>query len=547
MYIFRKIVALCCAAITVTACSVEQENITTPDQQSVEVSFALPENVTRTSIAPDGTGTRWSIGDKIAVWAKDAEGNFTFSNTAFMLRNYSTEYTLAYFTGAIDAMDEGDYTYLISYPTPTSAEGDKATFTVPTLQSGEYDGKYDIMIGEPTANGALTPASLINLNTLMKHQMHAIKITVPEGRNIFGRRFTRLEITFPTPVVGDITLDITNPDAEPEYSNTSNIVVVENEKGFDEGDDIWIFVLPGTVDGDVSYKVYGSRRNSEVASYPLTRTMQRGHITPIKMATPVVYPLYTAVHLSISQNNLGEDFNYFDIYDSNSNHMGRFQRNAENKYTIDYEGEFDANTYDDSSWRIVFDSEHAIVETSLKLGDLTSYKEHSYGLTIPYLLNENFNSLSNYTDEATTGTKTLDIAGWTASRTNCKDGVIQLAVFYALIGRYQGRLDSAPISALKKSAKISVTFDANNNISRKVEVPLQFGWGTDPSAIQAGTAIENLVTTENLAKGANRTLTYTIDNFAAGGRLAWQTNVTSGYWATYNYLGIDNIKVQIAK
>ena len=78
-------------------------------------------------------------------------------------------------------------------------------------------------------------------------------------------------------------------------------------------------------------------------------------------------------------------------------------------------------------------------------------------------------------------------------------------------------------------------------------MPLQFGWGTETGAIGADVNIANLVTTETLSKGANKTLTYTISDFAAGGRLAWRTNVTSGYWATYNYLGIDNIKVQIAQ
>jgi hypothetical protein len=243
---------------------------------------------------------------------------------------------------------------------------------------------------------------------------------------------------------------------------------------------------------------------------------------------------------------LGEDFTFFDVYDVNGTHMGRFERNAANKYTVDYEGEFNADVYDNSSWRIVFDSPHAIVETTVAIGDLTSYQQHTRWMNVPYLLYENFNSVTDYTDEATTGTKTLDIAGWTASRTNCKGGVIQLATFYAVISRYQGRLDSAPISTIKDEANIKVTFNANNNINKKVAVPLQFGWGTDPNAIKAGTAISSLVTTTTLAKGDNKTLTYTINNFPSNGRLAWQTNVTSGSWTTYNYLGIDDVRVQVA-
>ena len=549
MKILQKLASVIVVAAAAVACSHEVES-TTPitTNTPTEACFALHVDASRTSIDPDGRSTRWSEGDNLAVWAKRENGEYAFSGEKFMLRFFSTEWDKAYFVGNIAMMSEEEYTYYISYPTPTSVEGTMATYNVSAEQSGEYDGKYDIMIAEPTVNGSLTTGKRIELNTIMRHQMHAIKITVPEGRNLFGQRFYTLEITFPQDVVGDITLDVTDPEAEPTYSNTSNIIKVSNEKGFDAGDDIWVFVLPGTVSGDVSYKVRGERRSSEVASYPLTRTMQAGHVTPIRMAIPVLFPQYTAVNFSISQNNLGEDFNYFDIYDSNGTHMGRFERNAANKYIVDYEGDLDANIYDNTTWRVVFDSEHAIVETSINLGDLTSYTEHSRSMTIPYLMAEDFSSLGDYTDEATTGTKTLSISGWTASRTNCKNGVIQLASFYAwIVGRYQGRLDSAPINTLKKSAKIKVTFDANNSISKKVDVPLQLGWGTETGAIGADVNIANLVKTETLSKGDNKTLTYTISDFAAGGRLAWRTNVTSGSWTTYNYLGIDNIKVQIAK
>ncbi len=508
----------------------------------------MPVDATRTSLDPDGVHTRWAPGDKLAVWAKNnADDSYTFENASFMLRYFSGEYDKAYFTSNIAPMTEGEYTYLLSYPTPVSTDGTFATYSIPSEQSGKYDGKYDIMLAEPVVEGALTSSKRVELNTVMRHQMHALKITIPEGRNLHGSRLYRLEITFPNNVVGDISFDVSNVDASPTYTPTSNQIIVESEEGFDEGDDIWVFVLPGTVKGDISYFARGERRRSNVATYPFSRTFQAGHVTPINMAIPELYPYYTAITISVGSNNLGEDFNYFDIYDEAGTHMGRFDRNAQNKYIIDHEGEFDANIYDNASWSVVFDSDHAIVESTINLGDVTSYTDNARSVNVPYLLYQDFSSLENYTDEATTGSKTLAISGWTASRTNCKSGVIQLATFYAVIGRYQGRLDSEPINVIKDKAKISVTFDANNNINNKVAVPLQLGWGTETGAIKADTEIANLIITETLSKGANKTIAYTIDNFASGGRLAWRTNVTSGYWTTYNYLGIDNIKVQIAK
>ena len=547
MTFFKNIPLLAVAFMSLVSCVNEVETAVVPSEVC-EVGFSMPVDATRTSLDPDGKTTRWTPGDKLAVWAKDTEGNYAFENATFMLRYYSEAYDKAYFTSNIAAMEEGEYTYMLSYPTPNSTNGTQATYTLPAEQNGTYDGRYDIMLAEPVVEGALTSSKRVELNTIMRHQMHALKITIPEGCNLHGSRLYRLEITFPNDVVGDIVIDVSNPEAIPAYKNTSNKIIIESTEGFDAGDTLWAFVLPGTVKGDVSYFARGERRRSNVATYPLTRTFEAGHVTPINMTIPDIYHLYTAISISVGDNNLGEDFNYFDIYDEAGTHMGRFDRNAQNKYFIfDYEGEYDANIYDNASWRIVYDSDHAIVESTINLGDVTSYTDNVRYVNVPYLLYQDFSSLGDYTDEATTGSKTLDISGWTASRTNCKSGVIQLATFYAVIGRYQGRLDSEPINVIKDKAKISVTFDANNNINNKVAVPLQLGWGTDTGAIKAGESITNLVATETLAKGSARTITYTIDNFARGGRLAWRTNVTSGRWTTYNYLGIDNIKVQITK
>jgi hypothetical protein len=587
MCIFRKIVALYCAALTVTACSVEQESTPTPQPENIEVMFALPESATRTSIAPDGVSTHWSPNDKIAVWAKDAEGNFTFSNKTFALHHYSSEYNYAYFAGNIDAMAKGDYTYLISYPTPTSAEGSKVTYTVSTTQSGEYDGKYDIMVGEPTVNSELTSTNLVKLNTLMKHQMHAIKITVPEGRNLYGSKFDYLEITFPQDVVGDITLDVTNPEAEPTYTNTSNVVKVSNAKGFDAGDDIWIFVLPGSVSGDVSYRVQGGRRQSEVATYALNRTMQAGHITPIRMMIPVIDPHYTALHLSIDQNYLGEEFNYFDVYDLNNTHMGHFERNASNRYTIDYTGEFNADVYDYTNWRVVFDSDHAIVQTTINLGDMTSYTEHTCWINVPYLFSENFSSIASYDRDSNTGAQGTDVtgydlsaatyglcAGWTGARTGGESGKsIRVGSRVDRVAGYThtyGRLDSPAISTLKPGAvvNVNVSFDysGGRNGDSGYSPRAVVGYTTTSGAINGtsasfssdednwknidGATLIPSISTSGSYSSVGQRMSFTIPTCTSSHRISWQIRGTGAGALISNgnqWLYIDNIKVQIAK
>lgn len=550
----------------------------------------MPVATTRTSIDPDGQSTRWAPGDKLALWAKDANGDFVLSNALFSMRHYSTEFDHAYFTANINEMAEGDYTYLLSYPYPQSVEGTKATYRVSATQSGNYDGKYDIMVAEPVVAKALSAKKRVELNTVTKHQMHALKINVPEGRNLYGDRFYRLEITFPSDVVGDITVDVSDPNAEPTYTNTSNVIVVEREEGFDVGEDIWVFVLPGSVEGDVTYRVRGERRHSEYTTFPMSRTLERGHVTPVRMMIPVVYPYYTEVTFSVDKNNLGEDFNYFDVYDGET-FMGKFERNASNKYIVSYEGELDADVYDNKTIRLVFDSNNAVVETSVNLGDVTAYTSKSYSVIVPYLFTEDFSTLQGYNgdydagpytsvDGASTAAKELSQygipSGWTGARTGCDaEGSAILVggrVDCVILGatRAYGRLDSPAMSKIKPgkqvNVKVSFTYSGSRSGSSTYYPVGRCGYTTIPDAIngyatqfdnnEAFKDIDGAVTIPNIptngsAAAATAEMTYTIADCTSEHRLSWHVG-HMGYknWKIDNgngWMYVDNIKVQIVK
>jgi hypothetical protein len=401
-----------------------------------------------------------------------------------MLRYFSPEWDKAYFVGNIAAMSEGDYTYYMSYPRPTSVDGSMATYRVSAEQSGQYDGKYDIMVGEPVVTGSLTNGKRVDMNTIMRHQMHALKITVPEKDSNFDSKVYALDITFPMPVVGDITLDVANPDAEPVYTNTSNTITVKSAEGFDVGSDIWVFVLPGTVSGDVSYKIKGAVQRSEVATYQLERKMERGHVTPIRMAMPP-YALYTAFHFSIGENYLGEDFNYFTLYDNNGTNMGTYERNAENRYTFVYEGEFDVAPYNNTEWTLVFDSENAVVENKVNMGTLKPYFEQNITpVDVPYLFFEDFNDATeaeSYGNNSYSSSEreqpgvALDgaLSGWNAARYWIKPGAARVntrsqvvKVFMSFQSYHYGRLDTPPLGnstrGIKpgKSVNLKLSFDS---------------------------------------------------------------------------------------
>ena len=482
---FKKLALLTVAALGFVACADEaNNNPVKPSVDAEEVSIAMPLDATRTAIEADGATTRWAEGDKLAVWAMDAEGGYAFENAQFTLRYFSPEYDKAYFTSNIAPMAEGDYTYYLSYPKPVSTSGTTATYTLSAAQSGKYDGIHDIMIAEPVVNEALTVGRRVEFNTIMRHQMHALKITIPEKASNFADRVYSLEITFPNAVVGDVTLDVTNPNAEPVYSNTSNTITVKSDEGFAVGSDIWVFVLPGTVSGDVSYKLKGLAQRSEVATYPLEREFERGHVTPIRMAMPP-YEKYTALHFSIGANYLGEDFNTFTLYDNNGNEVGVFNRNAENRYTVEYNGEFDAANFSNTNWTLVFDSENAIVENSVNLGTIKPYFEQNITpVDVPYLMFEDFEDVS---EQESYGNNTYSssereqpgvalsgsLSGWNAARFWIKPGAARInsryqsvKIIMAFASYHYGRLDTPPIGngtrGLKAGANVNVkvAFDA---------------------------------------------------------------------------------------
>ena len=603
MKIFKRFALLTAVALGFVACASEVDNSPArPTEQIEEVGFAMAVNTTRTAIGEDGRTTDWVVGDKLAVWAMEADGGFALENTQFTLRYFSGEYDKAFFTSNIAEMAEGNYTYMLSYPIPASVAGTEATYTLPAEQTGKYEGRYDIMIAEPVAAEALTSAQKVELNTIMRHQMHALKITVPEKASNFDNKVYALEITFPTDVVGDVTLDVANPDAAPTYSNTSNTITVKSDEGFMVGSDIWVFVLPGMVSGDVSYKITGLEQRSEVATYYFERELERGHVTPVRMAMPP-FEKYTAFHFSIGENYLGEEFNYFNLYDNNGTNMGTYYRNAENRYTFEYSGEFDVTPYNNSNWTLVFDTEHAVVENQVNMGTLKPYFEQSITpVDVPYLLFEDFqdateaesygNNEYSQSEREQPGVKLSgSLDGWNAARFWIKSGAARInsrfqsvKIFVSFASTHHGRLDTPPLGnstrGLKADANVTVKVDFDAALYKHKTSSLSLNSGainvathknaTNPiDGIPTGaTGISssydttlgdfgNTFYTENLADNAGDndfgksfpTYTTELPYVTSDTRIVFYPTLStaSGTGNTEVNVYIDNIKVSIAK
>ena len=577
---------LMAVAVVAVACSSEVDSDSPNFKELIEkVSIAVPTAAdSRTTIDPDGMTTRWATGDKLAVWAKNEAGDYVLSGAQFMMHHYSKEFDYAFFDANIPAMAEGEYTYYLSYPMPKSVNGTEVTYSVAQTQSGVYDGKYDIMLAEVPAVAEALSSSATTLNTVMRHQMHAVKITIPEGRNIFGYDVTRLEITFPNPVVGDIIFDVANPDAEPIYTNTSNTIILENSNGFAEGSDIWAFVLPGTVDGDVSYKVRGEGRQSVNKSYALSKTMVKGHITPIRMATPELY-LYTSFLLSEGESYLGEDFNSFQVYDFNGSLLAEFTRNAENAYEFGFEGEIDYSQWENTDLRIVFDSNNAIVENSVNLGAITPYVQNKIEpMVVPYLFEENFDGISafgdghddpangfngdskNYSSLFSSVTSDARMAGWSGGRYRCESGAIRVCcrseTGLSALNNYRGRFETSTMSKLKSTANVNLrvtfTYSAASRfyLLSTGSTMMHFGSTTTSGAISPKTDITNRAISDFVISDSAGSFTSIYNEAEAicsgctnATRLSWMsdTNAEGALAGNANFwLYVDNIKVQIA-
>lgn len=564
--------------------SAEDEGLmATPPDGLVEVGFSLPVDVSRTSIGDDGRTTHWTPGDKVALWAENSAGDYTIEGTTFTMHHFSSEYTRAFFTARIDAMAEDNYRYTMCYPLPDAVNGTNVTYTVSSTQSGLYDGVEDIMLATPTEAGALTVSGTA-FDVTMRHKMHAVRIDIPEGRNLFGYRFTTLELTFPAPVVGDVTFDVNNPDADPVYSNLSNVITVVNPDGFDAGDTIWLFVLPGSVDGSVSYRVRNDLRRSEIISYPLTRNMLGGHVTPITMATPVMEK-YTAFHFSVGDNYLGEEFNSLTIYDHNGTALGTFQRNEQNDYLLEYYGDIDLSSYEYQTFRIGFDTPHAVVSTTLKLGALTPYTNHIMpSVDVPYLFEEDFTYVpsfsdghddpengfkgdsENYSSWFSSVTSNARMAGWSGGRYGCSSAqslriCCRSETGMSLIENYRGRFDTPALTALKSgitaTLRVQFTYSAASRtyLLSSGSPLLNFGWTTSTGVIAPDTDISNTVIGDLVVSDATGSYTnvktpadVTFSGASNATRLSWlvDTNAPGAFAGNANFwLYVDNIKVQI--
>lgn len=550
----------------------------------IEVTIgATQQSATRTSLASDGMTTHWESGDRIAVWATDELGTHTLDGETFALYTFNSGASSADFSATITPMAEGSYTYRATYPLPAAHSGTQVSFTLPATQSGAYDGAADIMVSALVTGGALGAAPRDELTLAFRHLCHAVRIEIPSGRNLLGRPVKRLEVVFPTEVVGTLGFDLAAAELTPTLSNGSNTVVIDlagDGLTDTEGKYAWIFIAPVDLSGDVLFRAYDAA-GYQASSIRTTidKSMAGGHTTPIRLTVPEARPI-TYLDFTVTQNNLGEELTNLHLTASEGLFITPF--NAEDGTTTTLnktpEGNFRLGIYSDTHTAaslqnlpltVAYESANALLtnHTLTLPAAIAEDAATSVPMTVPYLMEEDFSGITgefgvndnsgllNYDAEALDA---YGVPGWSISRARANGHALCLRHYVAAGADYYACINSAPLTGIKegKTVSVQVTFNA---AAERDDLSCIVGGYNSANKRYPGTGdnVEVISATLNLLKnttyaGYDKVTTdapqYQFTLSASPTTcLRWKSNANFTGIFNYNYYNayIDNIRVQI--
>ena len=488
----KKIFTSVVLALCFVAC--QQEVTPQHDTPSGKIKVSIGQTLSiksRTSIGDDGHSAIWSAGDKIALWAESRSGNFAMQAEPFALYHFSESYDTAVFSAFINPMEEGEYTYYATYPIPNSINGTKATYTIAAEQQGDtFVGDCDIMVSNPVTARELAEGVVNDLNFRFAHKMHALRITMPGDGTMNGYPIDCIEFTFPTEVTGDVVVDVANPSAPATLVNGSKNLKVNIPAGYKEGDTVWAMIFPTKLTGEISYRVHASGYKSVYKSVSISKTAQESHISPMSFAVPGL-SYVTDLYINVTDNMLGEDYNSITIYDMSGNKLQSHSANSSHTYyATSVNGQIDSSSLSGTQYRVVYESDNAIVEDVVTVSNITPYRNNSVASKVPYLLFEDFSSIhtthancgdddSSYGDDREQPGESLNnymgSQGWSAARFMVSAGnCVRINVRYQMVKilfsfttTHRGRLDTPLLNGLKSGStvKLKVQFDAGAHVA----------------------------------------------------------------------------------
>ncbi len=553
---------------------------------TVYVGGEAPAATPQTRIAFDeNDGTmRWTKGDRIALWSYSS-GAAAFENVPFTLWYPREDPSQGLFTGQVNAMAAGTYDYYAACPVPESAAGTKVTYTIPTVQNGRWNPDLDIMLAK-TSGAELREEILNDVTLRFRHQVHAFKITVPEGRNLLGGPIEKLRIEFGLPVAGRMTWDLANPDAAPEGAGAATGITLAFDTPVDEGDSFWVYLAPADLTG---VPVRFTATDGTEFSWPLTGTAFRnctaGTITPVKLTIGELRP-QQEYRLMVDPAHLGEPVTRIDsiVMPENYEFPSLELRNVSEPIAVDADGTCTTKYFEDQPNPFTVDGYVRMSVSSEntegvygKRCDVRDATADGCTVMSPYLFFEDFSNVVSFNSNDNHGSGShvqnpdaiqLDqygLPGWTGARTGAEGGnAVRCCCHFegALIayGRYNGRIDSPAIGVIRSGKRVDVTvtydYTGGTTQSGKRASPLYtYGYTTRSGAFKGNEDIESQIEGGiSLSKtgdygSIDQTKTYTIPDCTSSHRLSWQVSNDGkrgdAFFGDY-FLYLDNIRVTIA-
>lgn len=323
MNLFHRI-SVCFVVCCSVACSKSDADLPVPaaEPETVVIGCATAgaDMEVRTQI-DDDLSVRWVSGDEIRLWAREhgaADFLSEVRNTPFRFDYYSPQWSRAGFTGTISGLAsafdaERTYDYFAVSPAPASdsdVAGTAVAYDIPSVQTGKFDGRYDILTAQLENAAALKKGdNNPSINLKFRHHVHVMKFTVPQ--NALGEKIRVVELIFPQPVVGRMTVDATGAVADDLSGIDCDKVSVEFPKGeeLDAGDTFFVTIAPATFDAgtQIGMRIIGTTGETSVDyTFPLPKVCEAQHLTPVELHVPAKNTFYTVVKFKITDNDRPE-------------------------------------------------------------------------------------------------------------------------------------------------------------------------------------------------------------------------------------------------
>lgn len=577
-----------------------KENTPHPDRQITVYLKAIQQDsdpssspTTRTAIGGEKLDhTYWSERDTIELYWRTT-GSSDALNNGQPFSCYRFEGTVSTFSTEMEALPSGSYDYFATYPKPASVNGTQVTYNLPAEQPGtycppdlhaEYTGNLDFMLATPLSSQPnLDGNNTLTMNFI--HQCHVMRIQVPTGRNRWGSPIHKLRVEFPSPVVGKMTMDLTNPTATPTLTEGSNTVtavlskpLTESQEDDVNGNYVWLFLCPGAVNGTVRFTAYDENGyQSESLTIELNKTLEAGKITPVNLTIPQELPV-SWIDFSIVGNNLGEDPQSFTVTAPegatfrNGEATQTFAINSQNKYSLAFYNEVDGIAVGDLLSRegvtITYDTPNVLISQQTAV-TVQPEGHTSTNLTVPYLLYEDFSTVNSFDYETDRSTSNPDaiwlnqygLTGWSGTRVGVETGkAMRISVRHETIAQYPGRVDSPPLSAIKEghSVKVRLSFNAGQTSEW---VRCKVGVTTQNDLHSGNTEPEGGFTETQFALDADynnipNAYTFQSESFLQSctnqTRLSWNVVREYDFWGNGGsfrtwFIYLDNIRVSIVQ